>query len=65
MFTRWEDDAAQAEEAAGADNLQSFVTDCFLTDDLDNDWVRTFLTVALEYAVDWNKLTDFFTSRHE
>ena len=60
MWTAWEDDALTAKEFAEKDNIQTLITDDLLTDDLDNDAVRLFLTVALENAVDWDALNKFF-----
>lgn len=63
MWTAWEDDALTAKEFAEKDNIQTLITDDLLTDDLDNDAVRLFLTVALENAVDWDALNKFFKER--
>lgn len=63
MWTAWEDDALTAKEFAEKDNIQALITDDLLTDDLDNDAVRLFLTVALENAVDWDALNKFFKER--
>lgn len=63
MWTAWEDDARTAKEFAEKDNIQTLITDDLLTDDLDNDAAHLFLTVALEYAVDWDALNKFFKER--
>lgn len=65
LYTRWEDDAIIAEEFARGDNLEEFMTESIMGEDLDNDFARAVLMVALRNCVNWEDLTEFFVSRHE